>query len=357
MKKNFNITFNQEDPNLNDYLFSWSEFNERPNKVSIFHTFDRSVLENIFSDFPKKSSVVSSEIFPNENYHLENQKHFIKIDDGIFFSYTIFDAKSDEGFIGDIVILYDSNSKESVEKIIQKLEESLNESFEDEVSEDSLFTLSLDNTGFDLIPINYLEADYDNIDLYYNTNVLKKINKLANKIDTNSKGISIIWGKRGTGKSTLCCDLLQKIEKKKIYISQTLLETAISSVEFRNFILNNKNLTIVIDDVENLFSDFLLKSNSVTKNLIQLVDGIDSDNFKINLILIVNTDSIDDIDDNFLECNNLLDIIEVDSLSIEKANELSKKLKKNKKYKKEQKLVDILKKKNHPKTDSAIGYE
>jgi hypothetical protein len=357
MKKNFNITFNQEDSNLNDYLSSWVELSDRPNKTSIFHTFDKSILESIFSDFPQKNSVVNTEIYPSENYHLENQKHFIKLDDGIFLSYTIFDVTSEEGFVGDIVIFYDSNSKESVESIIQKLEDSFLEKMEEEINDDSLFTLTLDNTGFNLVPINYLEADYDNIDLYYNTDVLKNVKKLSKKINSNNKGLSIIWGKRGSGKSTLCCDLLQNIEKKKIYISQTILETAISSVEFRNFVMNNKNLIFVIDDVENLFSDFLLKSNSVVKNLIQLVDGLDSDNFMINLILIVNTDSVEDIDENFLECNNLLDIIEVDSLSIEKANELSKKLKKNKKYKKEQKLVDVLKKKNHPKSDNGIGYE
>jgi hypothetical protein len=358
MKKNLNINFSKDDHSLNDFLYVWNECGERPNKVSLFHAFDLKPFENLIESYDNSNFLFNSEIFPSDSHHLENQKCFMMLSNGIYISYTLYDARSNDSFVGDVTVYFNYESRTTAKEFLEKLESLLDkkEDSEDD-NDDTLFTLTIEPSGYDILPINYLEADYENLDLYFNNDVLKKVKKLSKKIETESKGISIIWGERGTGKSTLCCELLQNLEKRKIYIPSTLVDSVTNGVEFRNFLLKNKNVVLVIDDAENLSSDFYLKSNSFAKNLVQMVEGIDSDNFKVNIILIYNVDSIDDIDDNLLESNNILDVIEVDSLKIDKCKELSKFLKKNKHHKKEQKLINILKKNNQTKGKNKIGYE
>jgi len=357
MKKNFDVIFDKDDDNLNDYLTTWKEFENRPNKLSIYHSFDLSVIETILSDYKNQNIVSNIEIYPSENYSLENKRCSVKLTEEIFVSYTIYDVRSDESFVGDVVILYKNSASDEVNDLVKKLEDSSKDEVDEVSNEDSLFTLTLDTTGFNIVPVNYMDADYENIDLYFNSDVLKKVKKLSKKLSSDKKGISIIWGERGSGKSTLCCSMLQNVNKKKIIIPQNLIDTVFTSSEFKSYLSSNPDLTLIIDDVENLFSDLYLKTNNIIKNLIQLVDGLESDNFNLNIVLIINVDDFGDIDSDLLQCNNFIDCIEVTKLSVNKSNELSKKLKKNKKYKKEQKLIDILKKKNHTKPENVVGYE
>jgi Tfp pilus assembly pilus retraction ATPase PilT len=41
----------------------------------------------------------------------------------------------------------------------------------------------------------------DNVELYYNQKTLKNINKLVKSIKKSDKGLSILYGQRGTGKT------------------------------------------------------------------------------------------------------------------------------------------------------------
>ena len=114
---------------------------------------------------------------------------------------------------------------------------------------------------------------------------------------------------------------------------------------------------MIIDDCESFTTDVVIKTNNFVKNLVQIVDGIDSDNFHSLILLIFNLSEQDEIDENFIECNNLLDIINVGELNLEKSKELSKLLKNRKKIKKETKLIDILQKKRRFDKEKSFGFE
>jgi len=356
MKKTLNININKDDQNINDYLICWSELDERPNKISIFHSIDSKKFNDIIDPKSIKYKTITSEIYPSFGDTLENRKCLIKLDNDVFISYVVYDHRSEDGFVGDIIIYFLSKSKDFVEDIVLQIESSFDDVI-DEGEEHSFFCLGLDNTGFEILPINYLEADYENIDLYFNDQVLKSAKKLTNRINEKSKGLSIIYGEVGTGKSTLASYISKNLEKRVVFIPSTMVETTINSFDFRSFLSKNKNIVLIIDDCESFTTDVVIKTNNFVKNLVQIVDGIDSDNFHSQILLIFNLSEQDEIDENFIECNNLLDIINVGELNLEKSKELSKLLKNRKKIKKETKLIDILQKKRRFDKEKSFGFE
>ena len=135
-----------------------------------------------------------------------------------------------------------------------------------------------------------------------------------------------------------------------------MIETTINNSDFRNFVKRYKNSVIIIDDSEIYFSESYTKSNIFTNNLLQLVDGFQSDDLGLNVILILNTDNIDEIDHTLLDCNNLVDLIEVSRLNKEKVDELFNHLGKKNKIKNSARLVDVLKKRNFVSEQREIGF-
>jgi hypothetical protein len=136
-----------------------------------------------------------------------------------------------------------------------------------------------------------------------------------------------------------------------------MIETTINNPEFNTFIKRYKSSVIILDDSELYFSELYTKSNIFTNNLLQLVDGFQSDNLDLNIISVLNVGNIDEIDHTLLDCNNLLDIIEVSPLTTDKANELSKQIGNKGKLKEESKVIDILKKRIFKAEDSEIGFK
>lgn len=359
MKKNLlNININKEDDSLNDYLFCWDHFGTRPNKTLLYSNFD---FEN-FSEFldSQKTEEISvfSEIIPSDESSLTNRKYFSKISNDIFISYQHFDSDMDESFINEVYFLFTNEAKLQVEDLINELNKIPEVSSEGNESEEKTFkSLTIINNEFELTPTKMLEADYENFDLYFNDDTLKSINRLKKTINKTKKGLSIIYGERGTGKTTLVNHLIHKLKKNVIFIPSTLFEIIMINPDLRNFLKKNSDSVIIMDDLELYLSEIYSKSNIFTNNLVQMVDGFDSDQLGLNFIFILNTKEIDEIDHSLLDCNNLLDVIQIDALSLEKSKELCKHLNKRNKIKKRTKLVDILKTKPDFNESDEIGFQ
>jgi hypothetical protein len=112
----------------------------------------------------------------------------------------------------------------------------------------------------------------------------------------------------------------------------------------------------VLDDSELYFGELYSKSNIFTNNLLQLVDGFQSDGLDLNIITVLNVDNIDDVDHILFDCNNLIDIVEIGKLEKEKAQELNRFLGNKLKIKEDIKLVDVLKKRSFKTDTGEIGF-
>lgn len=344
---NLNININKEESNLNDFLLIYSILGDRPNRVIIHDTFSGLEFENILrsENYSHINSV--TEFIPNDEEYLVNEKNLTKITEesfgDIWISYVILNKNSEKYLVNDIIFYFkDDNQREKINSIIEKLSDCIfdydNKSFE------KINTLSVNNSVLDIEPL-YFDNE-DDIELFYNEKTLKEIKNISKKIKKSNCGLSIFYGERGTGKTSISKYLASKIDRMSIYIPINMIEQSINNPEFRGFVKKFDKCFLIIDDCEYVYNSLFGKMNLFSSNVLQLIDGFLSDNLNLQILLIFNIDDIDDIDENLLECNNLIDIINFEHLNPLKATELSKNIGNNKKYKESILLNDVIKQKS-----------
>jgi hypothetical protein len=303
-KNNMNLNINKDDSNINDYLFCWSEFNSRPNKTTLHNSYLTKPFIEYITDLIKDSNVFT-EIVPSDEEYIINDKSLIKISDTIYLAYVTIDKNHLDSMVSDLVFYFKSkDDSDQVSEIIDDLEEYVVDFGEPETNKFNSIVLS-SSSGLDLEPIDS-NIDLDSIDLFYSSKTKKSISKLIKNIKKADKGLSILYGERGTGKSSMIFNLVNKLDRVVILIQNNMIEHTINNPDFRKFLKRYHKPIIVLDDCEMLFSDYFSKSNVIVNNLLQMVDGINS--LDLNIITIFNTDDEEEIDNNLIDSNNLLDI-------------------------------------------------
>ena len=362
MKKNLNINVNKDDFTLNDYLFAWEQFGERPSKIIFYEPIEFQAFQSFISNYTSTELCTLTEVFPIGDTGVKNKKMTFKLDENVLLSYTHFDSETEEdddnNLITEITVFYCNKSKEFVDDFILKFEYLLNsyEEYAEDAQGSNTFSLTLGASGLELNSVKFLEIDQENIDLYYNDKTFKQVNKLPKSLKKVKKGLSIIHGQRGTGKTSLVNYLSTKIEKSFIFVPCSLFETIVLSPEFKTFLNKNKDSVIILDDADIYFSELYSKSNIFTNNILQLVDGLDSDDYRVQIIAILNLKEVDQIDHILLECNNLIDVICVDSLESSKTKELCKHLKIKNKFTSPTNVRNIIHKRQDYIDTKDIGF-
>jgi len=355
IKKNNSLKVNisKEDANINDFLYCWDKFGDRPNKITIYSSFVKDGFNTVISEYNEyKNSNI--ELIPADEFDIINDKSIVKINDNIYISYHILDRESENSFIHEVIFLY--KSEKDLEKI-NEITESLGKyNIELEEGDDSykLNTVFISTNGIEVEPIEKIELD-ESIELFYNEETFKSINKLNKTLKKSNKGLTILYGERGTGKTSMINYICDKLNRMVIYIPNSMLDVTINSPEFRTFLRKYPKPIIVLDDCEMIFNELYSKSNIYVNNILQMVDGLLADSIELNIIAIFNVDDEDEIDHVLLECNSLIDLIEFELLNQEESNDLAKHLGSKKKYKNKNKLVDIIKNNNNVKGYKKIG--
>jgi hypothetical protein len=353
-----NLTIDREETESNDYLLCWSEMGERPNKITISDFFTSEKFFDAISEYNTEDKGSYIEIEPAIDSNIVNEKKLLKLNEKIWITYLHLDKESDEDLITEVHVFYMNDSKEEAMALVKSFENEIAKSqdIENLSSKKKISCLSLSGNGYELIPIELPKADYDNIDNYYNDETVVRAEKMIKALGKSPKGLSIICGEKGSGKTTLAGYIAGEVKKDIIFIPTNMIEVSLSSPEFLKFLKGNKKSLLILDDAEIFFSDTFSKTTFFTTNLLQLVDGFISDTLELNIILILNTNDSDDIDKSLLSCNNLTEFIKINSLSKEKKEDLLTHLNKKEKNS-SSKLVDIVKIKNFEVKSQQIGYK
>jgi DNA replication protein DnaC len=322
---------------LNDFLIIFEKFGQRPNKIVIHDTFDGVAFE---STLKYQVETKLTEYIPSDDDYFINQKNLTKINDNIYCSFVIIDKQSENYLINDVTFLY---KEESDEPIIEKIIESIFDcviDYENNNSINKFNTLTLTPNSLE---VDTISVDLESIEIEgrYNENIIRKAEKIQKKIKKTNKGLTILCGDRGVGKTTLAKYICHKIDRMTIFIPNTMVDLTINGPDFKNFIKKFEKVLIVIDDCEFLSSNPMSRINPFTNNILQLVDGFLSDSLNLQIILLFN-DLEEDLDDDLIDSNNLIDVLEISSLDPEIASDLSKNLGNNKKYKESVRLVEVL---------------
>ena len=159
----------------------------------------------------------------------------------------------------------------------------------------------------------------------YNTDFLKVNDTICKRLNTpNDKGLVLLHGEPGTGKTSYIRYLASVIKKKVIFFPPNLAES-ITSPNLISFFIENPNTVLVIEDAENILLDRHYNDRSAVSALLNLSDGLLADCLSIQLICTFNTD-VAKIDSALLRKGRLIASYKFEALEAGKAQSLSDKL-------------------------------
>jgi len=349
-----NININRDDSGINDFLIIFDSMKSRPSRVILHDRFSGKEFNDIIESFISSENLEKNfltEYIPSDDNYIINEKVLLQIDENIWISYLVMNKQSEDYIINEVCFYYKSiDQQDQVEKMVVQITECIVD-YEDESNKINTLSMNSDNL-IDLEPLIIGEIDTENM---YSDAVIKKIDKLVKVIKKDSKGLSIFTGEKGLGKTNMCKYVASKVDKMSIFIPNNMIEQTVNSPDFKRFLSRFEKTLVIVDDCEFLYNPVFGRMNHFTNSILQLVDGFMSEHLNTHFLLVFNTTE-EELDENLLDCNNLIDVIEFDMLSSEMATELSKSLGINKKHKNETRLLDVVnsKKKNNIKEDIGL---
>lgn len=181
--------------------------------------------------------------------------------------------------------------------------------------------ISRGRNGFEFSQIEVKRTKLD-LDLFYEDD-FKEVNDTICKRLRNDKdkGIVLLHGLPGTGKTTYLRYLIGKIKKKVLFISPGVAGE-IMNPDFVQLLLNNPNTVLIIEDAENIIMDRKYSSSSSVSNLLNISDGLLADFLNVQLICTFNS-SLTMVDSALMRKGRLIAKYEFGKLGVEKANRLS----------------------------------
>lgn len=177
------------------------------------------------------------------------------------------------------------------------------------------------NRGLDLKSMEIKRTKLD-LDLFYEDD-FKEIDEIIRKrLSTKKdKGIVLLHGLPGTGKTTYLRYLVGKIKKRVLFLSPTVAENLMNP-EFVELLIDNPNTVVIIEDAENIIMDRKISGGSSVSNLLNISDGLLADFLNVQLICTFNN-SLTLVDSALMRKGRLIAKYEFGKLSIEKAQRLS----------------------------------
>jgi len=181
--------------------------------------------------------------------------------------------------------------------------------------------ITMNSNGLDLKQLTIKPTVLD-IDLYYNDD-FKAVDKTIKErlAKGNDKGIILLHGLPGTGKTTYLRHLIGSMKKKVLFVSPGVAGNLMNP-EFIDLLIDNPNAVLVIEDAENIIMDRKYNSSSSVSNLLNISDGLLSDCLNVQIICTFNS-ALNLIDNALLRKGRLIAKYEFGKLTVNKARKLN----------------------------------
>jgi SpoVK/Ycf46/Vps4 family AAA+-type ATPase len=226
----------------------------------------------------------------------------------------------------DVRLYFTKSHKNEVVNFTKTLKDYIIEEVDDDMS--PIYLVVQTRNGFDLEEFDIKNPKMD-LELNYGktfTDVNKRIvTELSKK---KNKGLVLLHGEPGTGKTTYIKWLVGQLNKnKKVIFVPPFLTESITSPEFVPFLARYTDSVLVIEDAERVVSDRVSGSGSSigVSNILNMTDGIMGDVMNIQIICSFNMNR-NKIDPALLRKGRLIAEHKFDALDVESTNNLLKHL-------------------------------
>jgi hypothetical protein len=146
--------------------------------------------------------------------------------------------------------------------------------------------------------------------------------KIIGKLnEPKSKGLVLLHGTPGTGKTHYLKFLASKIKSKRVLFIPPFLADFITSPEMTPFLIQNAGSVLFIEDAERVITDRNNGGGNGVSNILNITDGILSDILNIQIVATFNMDKAK-IDSALLRKGRLIAEHKFDALPIEDAQAL-----------------------------------
>lgn len=157
----------------------------------------------------------------------------------------------------------------------------------------------------------FYEDDFGEVDAI----IQKRLNQ------KKDKGIVLLHGLPGTGKTTYLRYLVGRLKKRVLFLSPNVAANLMDP-DFIDLLIDNPNTVVIIEDAENIITDRKASGSSSVSNLLNISDGLLADFLNVQLICTFNS-SLTLVDNALMRKGRLIAKYEFGKLSIEKAQRLS----------------------------------
>src|SRR4029078_11196733 len=126
--------------------------------------------------------------------------------------------------------------------------------------------ISKDNYGFELKPMDIKKTKL-NLDLFYE-NDFKDVDRIIQSrlLKKDDKGIVLLHGLPGTGKTTYPRYLIGRLKKRVLFLSPNIARDMMNP-DFIDLLIDNPDTILIIEDAENIIMDRRVTQSSAVSNL------------------------------------------------------------------------------------------
>ncbi len=222
---------------------------------------------------------------------------------------------------GYVQVLYQGRDYEEAARLVSGLA-AFKIAEKEEDYEINIITLSA--SGLELKRLDIKPTQLD-LSVYYNDDFREVDAVIKQRLNReNDKGIVLLHGLPGTGKTTYLRHLIGEIKKKVLFVSPSVAGNLMNP-EFIDLLVDNPNSVLVIEDAEHIMMDRKHQRDSSVSNLLNISDGLLSDCLNVQIICTFNS-ALNLIDTALMRKGRMIARYEFGKLTLEKAQALSKHL-------------------------------